>query len=186
MTKDNRYKVKQFILYIAKKMNSAERFGEAKLNKVLYRADHEALRQLGRKITTYNYQKNNYGPTLSAYKPLLQEMATAGLIAWETRPAGQQVENRPCAVGEPDMDVFLPEEVSIIDQEIERAWSSSGRGVSDEEHETAAWYATRRGSPINSSLTLVEDPRVIIPLSDDERQMADAALSRFFARTGSS
>jgi len=85
---------------------------------------------------------------------------------------------------EPDLEVFTPEELSIVDQEIERAWSMSGRGVSDEEHETAAWFATRTGETIAPQLTLVEDPGFILPLCDDEKKLADAALQRFFARTG--
>jgi len=181
---NNRYKVKQFILYVASKMEQAKRFGSVKLNKVLYRADHEAYRQFGQKITTYSYQKNKLGPTLYAYPHVVREMEEDGQLGWESRLAGRQTERRPIAKTQPDLRVFLAHELAIIDQEIERAWSSSGRGVSNEEHETAAWFATKTGERILTELTLVEDPGVIIPLSDEEQKLADAALQRFFARAG--
>lgn len=185
---DNRYKVKQFILYVVSKMAAAERLGAVKLNKVLFRADHEALRLLGRKITTYQYQKNKLGPTLYAFKHIVREMEGDQQLAWELRDVGgraERPEQRPIAKAEPDVEALSPEERAIIDREIERALAATGTQVSDEEHQTAAWFATRTGELINPELTLVEDPRVIIPLSDAEEQRARAALERFRARAGS-
>jgi hypothetical protein len=75
---DNRYRMKQLILYIADRLKEADHLGATKLNKVLYRADHEAFRLLGRKITTFRYQKNKLGPTLCAFKHLTEEMAAEG------------------------------------------------------------------------------------------------------------
>src|SRR5262245_49522903 len=112
---DSRYKVKQFILYVIARMAEAERLGSVKLNKVLYRADHEAYRQLGRKITSYRYQKNKLGPTLTAFLHVTEEMEAEGLMRWESRPVGRKAENRPVATGEPDLDVFSREEIAIID-----------------------------------------------------------------------
>jgi hypothetical protein len=177
----NRYKVKQLILYIATKMEDAPRFGSVKLNKVLYRADHEAYRQLGRKLTTYNYRKQELGPTLDAYVHVLGEMERDEQIEFVAQPAGRQTEQRPMARTTPDPNVFSAAELAIIDSEIERAWNTTGRGVTAEEHGTAAWYATGMGELIDPDLFLVEDPRVMIPLSDAEEEHAQAVLQRYLA-----
>jgi hypothetical protein len=180
----NRYKVKQFILYIAKKMEGAKFFGSVKLNKVLYRADHEAYRQLGKKITTYNYRKQAMGPTLDAYLHVVGEMVVDGQLEMEARPAGMQTEQRPKAKEEPDLGVFTDKERAIIDSEIERAWEITAREIIEEEHATAAWYATKMGGVIHPSLFLVEDPGVIVPLTDAEEAHAESSLRLYLAGAG--
>jgi hypothetical protein len=178
----NRYKVKQLILYIAKEMEEAKYFGSVKLNKVLYRADHEAFRQLGKKITTYNYRKQTYGPTLDAYPHVIGEMALDGQLEMEPRPVGGgKIEQRPKAKEEPDMAVFTAKERTVIDSEIKRAWNTTAKDIVEEEHVTAAWYATKMGEVIQSSLFLAEDPGVTIPLTDAEEAHAKEALRHYFA-----
>jgi hypothetical protein len=177
----NRYKVKQFVLYIAKAMEEAKFFGSVKLNKVLYRADHEALRQLGKKITTYNYRKQALGPTLDAYLHVVGEMVLDGQLEMEARPAGTQTEQRPKAKEEPDLAVFTAKEKAIMDSEIQRAWEITARDIIEEEHATAAWYATKMGGVIQSSLFLVENPGTIVSLTDAEEAHAKEALRLYSA-----
>jgi len=187
----NRYKLKQLILYVAREMEDAEYFGVTKLNKILFRVDHAAFRQLGRKLTTFQYQKNVNGPTLLAFKHVTGELVRDGEAKLESRPIGARRSGRPVhdeqrlrVLVEPDTDVFTTAEMAIIDRELARARSRSGTKVSDEEHETAAWYATRSGEIIDPKLTLVEDPGVKIPLNEDEERRASAAIERFRARAG--
>jgi Protein of unknown function (DUF4065) len=159
-TTDSRSKLKQLILYIASRMEGAEFFGVTKLNKVLFRAEHAAYRELGHKLTDFQYQKNAMGPTLRAFLPVTAEMKEAGQIDWESRPVGRagEAEKRLRALVEPDLRGFSPHEIKVIDREIERAWSLTAAQVSDEEHETAAWFATRSGETIRPELSFVEDP----------------------------
>ena len=58
----------------------------------------------------------------------------------------------------------------------------TAKQMSDEEHGTAAWHATRAGELIKPELSFVEDPGTRIPLSDEERKRAYAAAERFRAR----
>lgn len=178
-TQSSRSRLKQLILYISSKMGEAEFFGVTKLNKVLYRAEHAAYRELGHKLTSFQYQKNERGPTLRAFLPVMAEMKDEGLIDWEIRSDEKRV--RPLA--SPDMGSFSPRETAIIDREIARAWSLTATQISEEEHATAAWFATKMGETIRPELALVEDPGNIIPLTDDEEDRAKAAIERYRART---
>ena len=180
----NRYRLKQLILYIADQMRDAPFFGETKLNKVLYRSEFAAFRELGHLLTHYHYQKNEHGPTLRAYVPVTQEMAQEGLIAWESRRQGPAEERRVVLQDGVrwDREAFDPKEWELIDEEIKRAYNLTGRQVSDEEHATAVWFATRVGENIAPELSFVEDPGVVIPFSDEETQWAAAAIERYRSR----
>jgi hypothetical protein len=182
---DSRYKLKQLILHVASRMRDAEYFGATKLNKILYRAEHTTYRELGQKLTTFQYQKNPHGPTLRAFLPVTSEMREEGLISFEDRPVGQVTERRIVALMAADLRVFSSEELKIIDQEVDRAWHLTGGQVSDEEHETAAWYATRLGETIKPELSFVENPGNLVPFSHEEEERAGVAIERFLARTRS-
>jgi hypothetical protein len=82
-----------------------------------------------------------------------------------------------------DEAAFTAEEFALIDEEIRRAYDLTARQVSDEEHVTAVWFATRMGENIPPELAFVEDPGVIIPLSDEEQKWADAAIEQYRSRT---
>lgn len=180
---NSRYKLKQLILYVASKMSGADFFGKTKLNKVLYRADMACYRDLGVKLTDFKFQKNTMGPTLRAFLPITQEMALEGSFRWDSRSAGSFNEDRPVALAEPDLTVISAEECLRIDAEIERAWSLSGKQMSEEEHVTAAWFALQLGETIPPDLCYVEDPDKMVPLSRSEDARAQAAIERYTART---
>jgi hypothetical protein len=178
----SRYRLKQLILYIAGQTEEADFFGATKLNKVLYRSEFAAYRELGHKLTEFHYQKNRMGPTLRAFQPVTAEMECTGLIAWAMRPHGRTEERRMRALAEPDLSVFSDQEIAIVDAEIQRAWDLTGTQVSAEEHQTAAWYATRMSETIKPELSFVEDPAQVMPLSDAEQDRAAAAIERYLAR----
>jgi antitoxin SocA-like protein len=178
----SRYRLKQLILYIAERTAAADFFGAIKLNKVLYRSEFAAYRELGHKLTEFHYQKNRMGPTLRAFPPVTAEMESSGLIAWESRVHGRTEERRVRALTAPDLSVFSDQEIAIVDAEIQRAWDLTGAQVSAEEHQTAAWYATRMNETIKPELSFVEDPAQVISLSDAEQERAAAAIERYLAR----
>jgi hypothetical protein len=178
----SRYRLKQLILHIAERTQAADFFGATKLNKVLYRSELAAYRELGHKLTEFHYQKNRMGPTLRAFQPVTTEMEGAGLIAWESRMHGRAEEKRIRALVAPDLTVFSDQEIAIVDAEIQRAWDLTGTQVSAEEHQTAAWYATRMNETVKPELSFVEDPAQVMPLSDVEQERAAAAIERYLAR----
>ncbi len=182
MAVDHRHKLKQMILYIASRMREADSFGSTKLNKVLYRASCAAFRE-GTTLTTFKFQKNRMGPTLNAYKPVTDEMCGEGLLRLEERPSGRVKETRLLPLVDADLRLFSRREKEILDEEITRAWSLTAKQISEEEHNTAAWHATRAGDLIKPELAFVEDLGVKLPLSNEEQERAHAAAARFRART---
>ena len=182
-TMDLRDKLKQLILYISSKMQTADFFGAAKLNKVLFRSEMAAYADLGLVLTGYKYQKNKFGPTLRAYPHVVEEMQRDGLIELIWRSTGAFNEQRLVPRVAPNLDFFSEGELEIIDREIRRAWDATGTQISDEEHQTAAWFATRKGENIEPALSLVEDPGNMFALSHEEEERAGVAIERFLART---
>lgn len=182
----SRYRLKQLILYIADKLRGADSFGESKLNKILYRSELAAFRELGKTLTAYRYIKNRYGPTLRAYMHITREMEDEGLISWQVRRQRALNERRPEPLRSWDPTVFSPDELVLVDQEIERARPLTAKEISDEEHQTAAWYATQMGEVIKPELAFVEDPGVMIPLTDEEEEWARSAIEEYLAGAGTS
>jgi hypothetical protein len=179
----NRYRLRQLILYIADRMRDAPFFGETKLNKVLYRSEFSAFRELGNLLTNFHYMKNERGPTLRAYLPIMSEMREEGLLTWELRQHGPWEERRPVPGVAWEREAYEPEEWALVDAEIERAYNLTAKQMTDEEHATAVWFATRMRENIPPELAFVEDPGLIIPLSDEEKEWAAAAIERYRARS---
>jgi Protein of unknown function (DUF4065) len=180
---DSRYKLKQLILYIASRMKDAEFFGTTKLNKVMSRSEFAAFREIGHKLTSFHYQKNTRGPTLRAFQPITQEMVQEGSLTWERTALG---ERRPLTLQEPDLSAFSARELALVDAEIKTAWNLTAKEMSAEEHETAAWFATRMGETVRPELSFVEDPVVMISLSDAEQERAATAIEGYRIRAARS
>jgi Protein of unknown function (DUF4065) len=180
----NRNRLKQLILYIVEQMKDAPYFGETKLNKVLFRSEFAAFRDLGAVLTHYRYVKNKFGPTLSAYLPIVSEMEREGLLAWQVQQQGTREERRPILPDGVSWDrrAFSKAEIDLVEEEVRRAFDQTARELSDEEHSTAAWFATRMGEQVSPELSLVEDPGSAIPLSDEENEWASAAIERYRSR----
>jgi hypothetical protein len=81
-------KSRGLIVYIAHKTGDDPRFGDIKLNKVLYFADFRAYDELGQPITGARYQKLEWGPAPRALLPVRHELENDGAVRVTKRWAG--------------------------------------------------------------------------------------------------
>lgn len=163
----NRGKFKELIVYLSASAEQAkdEGFGMVKLNKLLYRADFEAYRLLGRPITGETYEKQEYGPVARDLPIVLDELAAAGRLRWQFIPRGPHERKVPTLTDDPDAAAdtsqFSDAERQVIDNTLRELAVHGGKSASEWSHqESAGWQMAREyGDVIDYSTAVIStDP----------------------------
>jgi Protein of unknown function (DUF4065) len=128
----NTEKLKQLILYIASRSTEAGQ-GDIFLNKVLYFSDAWAMQSLGEPITGARYQKLPMGPALRALIPVRREMIENGEVELQT----VGVTHVTCAIKEPNLSLFTPDEIKLVDEVMGLFKSVPAKVISDVSHDLA-------------------------------------------------
>ena len=171
----NRGKFKELVVYLCAAAEQAgdEGFGMVKLNKLLYRADFEAYRLLGHPITGETYEKQEYGPVARDLPIVLDELAAAGRLRWQSIPRGPRMRKAPTMIDDPnavaDMSAFPPDERQVVENTQRELAAYGGKGASEWSHEeSAGWNVVREyGQAIDYATTFIStDP---IPPEDLKR-----------------
>jgi hypothetical protein len=149
-TEFKRGKFKELVLYLAQvsEREQDQGFGMVKLNKLLYRADFEGFRRLGRSITGETYEKQEYGPVARDLPIVLDELAADGRLYWQFVPRGTHTRKVPTAAeareAQPDLTVFSDAERQVIESTLLELATYGGRTVSEWSHErSAGWNLAR-------------------------------------------
>ena len=141
-------RLRQLILYVAKRCHNAPYFGAIKLNKILWRADFESFAQRKVPVTGRAYQRLPLGPAPVEMAPLHAEMRQRRYIELEERTFGEGiVERRTVALVEPQINLFSPEDIEFVDRAIAHYWDKTGTESSDDSHGTA-WRVLDDGDPM--------------------------------------
>ncbi len=138
-------KFRELIIYIAAQSANDPTFGAIKLNKVMYYADFAAYRQFGQPITGATYLKLSEGP---APRDLLKErrkLIDSGEAKLDMRPYFTGMQHRlVIAEGRnPDLELFRPGELELVDSVIDFFEGKTAREVSDFSHRELGWVLAR-------------------------------------------
>jgi hypothetical protein len=165
----DRSKFKELVLHLAQASAGDEGFGMVKLNKLLYRADFEAFRLLGRSITGATYERQDYGPVARELPLALDELAAAGYLVWRHVPRGPYTRDVPKAVEPADTGLFSDDEKAIIASSLEDLATLGGKAASRWSHEqSSGWQARDNGNEIPYASAFVSTE----PLSDEQMERA--------------
>jgi hypothetical protein len=167
----DRAKFKELVLYFSQESLRAgdEGFGMVKLNKLLYRADFEAFRLLGRSITGETYEKQEFGPVARDLPIVLDELGDRGYLVWQNIASGPYTRKVPEAREEPDLTLFPDDELAVIRKALNDLAVYGGRSASEWSHmESAGWNVAREyGDRIAYETTFISTAP--IPEEDLER-----------------
>jgi hypothetical protein len=138
-------KFRELILYIAQRCVDDPGFGATKLNKLLFHADFLAYGQLGQPITGVEYMKLRNGPAPRRLVPVRDSMVEGGEIHIWKRPQSptHRPQERILPEREPDLSVFSPQEVALVDLLIQNFWGQSGEQMSQLTHGYRGWRIAR-------------------------------------------
>ena len=132
-----RDKAKELILYVSLKSKEDKRFGDTKLNKILFYSEALSLVRLGRPITGHSFQRNKYGPTLRALLHLRREMEQDGACRMESADYHGNQQQRTVPLRKPKGGVLSEQELQIVDEVIRALWDHDAKGASDLSHNLA-------------------------------------------------
>jgi len=132
-------RLKELILYIARKCADDPRFGATKLNKILFYSDFLSYALHGEPITGVAYIKLPKGPAPKPLVPVREEMKEKGDIIIEQRERYGLPQQRIIALRAPDLSKFSAENISLVDDVIQILWGRSAKAVSDLTHGYRGW-----------------------------------------------
>jgi len=166
----NRGKLKELMLLLAARSADDPRMSRVKWNKLLYRADFESFRLLGKSMTGATYLRGEHGPMVKDLPIYEEELGAAGRLRWETDTSGKFPRKIPLAQGDSaDTRQFTEEELAVIDRALAELREQGGKGASDWSHEqSAGWQVRENGQEIPYASAFVSTQ----PLT--EEQMARA------------
>lgn len=149
-------KFKQLILYLSERSEADPKYGQVKLNKLLYYIDFLAYRDLGKPITGARYQRLKWGPAAVALKPVQTEMVDEGSLLIRSSPFGGFEQKKPIALQTADMSAFTGNEVAFVEFILSSLKELGAGQVSDLSHEDIGWKLARDGEDIPYETVFVD------------------------------
>ncbi len=150
-------KLKELVLYIARKSEGDPRFGSTKLNKLLFLADFIAYATWGQPITGQDYMAENNGPVPRRLLPVREQMEKAGELVIAEVEYQTKLQKRPIALREPDVGIFTGPEIALVDSLIEDWWEHTATAISMASHEFVGWRVAQKGETIPYETALLDD-----------------------------
>lgn len=160
----NDQKLKELILFLAKRSERDPRFGATKLNKLLFFADFWAFVRLGQAITWHEYQKLEHGPAPRRMLPVIDELIREGSLAWARRDYFGRTQKVAIALREPDLTTFSAAELGVVLNVIDHFSEVDGAEISGRSHQFQGWKLARDGETIPYEVALVK----IVPTPSGE------------------
>lgn len=111
-------KFKALVQYICFKCEDPSKLGATKLNKVLWLADVAAYLHFGKPITGETYIKRQFGPVPPNILRAVHDLEREGVLATRIAEMGGYQQRQFFALKEPDISMFSPREISLVDDVI--------------------------------------------------------------------
>ncbi len=172
-------KLKELVLLVCDLARGQERFGQVKLNKILFNIDFKSFAERGESVSGEDYQAQPLGSTLKRMLPILRELKQEGALAIKRVPVGDYVEERPEALRPADLGLFSADEIALIESEVEAAKLMTGTDMSEVSHEFLGWKVAAMGETIPYETVFAMKPRA---LTEEERAVGSDVIKRHAQR----
>lgn len=169
---DGEDRLRELILYIAGRCERDTRFGATKLNKILAFSDFTAYFRRRRPITGVEYMRLPQGPVPRRLKPITADMERKYEMVIRIVQDGKFEQKRVVPLRDPDLTLFLADDIAIVDEMIRAFWGRTAKTVSEFSH-GMAWK-------IAGDRELI--PYEAVFLSDEELTDYDVARTHELAR----
>ncbi|MGH9328531.1 MAG: Panacea domain-containing protein [Terriglobia bacterium] len=155
---ENEERFRELILYVSQKCANDPRFGTVKLNKILFLSDFLAFAHYREPITGFEYQKLEQGPAPRRLLPVRERIIEAKELGLQEIPLRNgNVQIRTVNLRRPNLAVFEPEHISVVDAVIEALSEAGTDAVLT--HKMVGWKAGRFGETIPyETIFLTDEP----------------------------
>ncbi|MEN0066164.1 MAG: Panacea domain-containing protein [Myxococcota bacterium] len=153
----------QLLLYLADRLEDDANFSMTKVYKLFYFIDKEAYLRTGSTVTGSSYLRFDHGPVPRNLHKLRAKLEDTGAVEIVYVDRGKYTQHRLRAWQRPQLR-FSEDEMTIIDQVIERLRPMTAKKVSDLSHEEPGWKLAGDGEVIPHEAWCVdEQPTVLTP-----------------------
>jgi len=173
MERGNEKKLKELILYIARRSEDDPNYGAVKLNKILYRADFRAYLELGRPITGAPYVALEMGPGPYRLPVVRDALIDAGDATLDRELLGKYYIHRLVALRDADVSLFREGELELVDRVIEELRPLGWKALSDATHAEPGWAAAKP-----SAIIPYESAFVSSKITKADRDRATTAIAQ--------
>lgn len=163
-------KLKELVIFIASRSDADAHFGKTKLNKILFYSDFMHYARHGKSITGFAYLRMPYGPCPENFPSVLDEMAKDETLRIAERRHFTQMQQRPVALREANLDALSGSEIAAIQEVIDALRNESAVSVSELSHEFIGWKLATPFERIPYSVATIQQQ---IELSTEDAKYAD-------------
>ena len=175
-------RLQELILYIAQQCENDPTFGATKLNKILWFSDLVSYLHSTKPITGVEYQRLRNGPAPRRLLPIRAKMEERNDIIIRRPMAYGYARHTVSALREPNLNIFSPREISIVDTFIREFWGKNATDISGISH-GVAWQSVGEGKSIPYEAAFLSDA----PFSEYDRlRTEELALKLGWKRSNAS
>lgn len=155
---ENLNRFRELILYISQKCATDPKFNTIKLNKLMFFSDFFSYAIYGEPITGFEYLKLERGPAPKRMPEIKKAMQAEKILGLQELPL--QDWRRTVNLRRPDLSVFKPEHISLVDSLIEKLEAADHDVISAVSHQMPCWIIPSLGQTIPYELVFLSDEKL--------------------------
>jgi len=163
-------KLREAVIYLSWACESDPFFGATKLNKLLFFADFKAYVDHGQSITGQEYRAREYGPVPVGLPAVRKALVEEGNLVIRHNDFFGKRQDQTIAMRSPNVDVFKPHEITILESTVREWWGTSGAEMSRASHRFVGWRLAEPEEAIPYETALFEPHEAS---AEDLRQAAE-------------
>ncbi len=149
ISRENREKFEQVLLYILGKVGSRPNIGQTVLYKLLYFIDFDYYEKFEEQLIGATYIKNTFGPTPVSFAKIVRDMEHAGKLVEVKSKYFDRDQTKYIPVDEADVSSLSGKELKHIDDELARLAHLSARELSELSHKDTPWKVAENRQILN-------------------------------------
>jgi len=150
-------KFKQVLLYILEKVGAKPNVGETVIYKLLYFIDFDYYEKFEENLMGATYIKNHYGPTPVEFKKIVDKMQKDGELEMVKSKHFQFEQKKYLPRKSADLKVLSAQEISHIDDVLNRLSWKTAKELSDYSHTDIPWMIHDDGDKIRYESVFYRD-----------------------------
>ncbi len=168
VTRENREKFKQVLLYVLTKVGGKPNVGETVLHKLLYFIDFDYYEKFEENLMGATYIKNHHGPTSVDLSAVICEMCESGDLAKIKSKYFTYEQKKYLAVISPDLTALSAREISHIDEVLARHSDKNAKEIEAYSHGDVPWKTAQDQSPLSYESVFYRDNTYSVRNYEDE------------------
>jgi transcriptional regulator with XRE-family HTH domain len=151
-------KFKEVLLFILDKVGSKPNIGETVVYKLLYFIDFNFYEKYEEQLMGAQYIKNRYGPTPVEFAKIVDQMVKNNELEKVKSKYFEHPQTKYLPLRKPDLSKMSAEELSVIEDVLNRLSDMNAKQISDYSHDDIPWKTAKEGKMIEYEAVFYRTP----------------------------